>query len=116
MTPINANNRLTRMLLIGLALWTSGVVRAEQLRVSAPVIAAEPVYAAARSHCDVAAPGHQEGLGAVLQWDLQDRCRVEPGGERIVHWRVRYQWDGRTFTVTTKHKPAEQIPIVLTLN
>lgn len=108
--------RFIKKSLLGAMLIFAAATQAQQLRVSAPVIAAEPIYAAARSHCDVPAPPASQGLGAALQWDIKARCRVESGGDRVVRWRVQYQWDRRTFTIETKEKPADHIPIVLTLN
>ena len=91
-------------------------VHAQQLQVNAPVVGVEPIYATPRSHCDVPSPPQGAGIGAALQWDLAGRCRIEVADEKIVRWRVQYEWDNRTFTVETSRKPGAEIPITITLN
>jgi len=101
--------------LAGLALLNQAL-NAQQLHVDARVLGIEPIYAAARTHCDVPSPDAADGLGATLQWDLAGRCREEPAGTEAIRWRVQYEWDNRTFTTETGRKPADTIPIILTLN
>lgn len=108
--------RLSRwLMIIGLGL-LNHALGAQQLQVAARVVGVEPIYAAARTHCDVPPPRAADGLAATLQWDLAGRCREQPAGTEPIRWRVQYKWDNRTFSTETRRKPGDTLPIVVTLN
>ncbi len=81
--------------------------------VSAPVLAAAPVYASAGPMaCPGAAPGPLTGapLAEQLAADLE-RAACRPPSPAIVGWEVTYRFDGRTLRTFSREHPGEFVPV-----
>jgi len=81
--------------------------------VSAPVLAAVPVYASAGPvACPGAAPGPLTGtpLAAQLAADLE-RAACRTRSPAIVGWKVTYRFDGRTLRTFSRERPGEFVPM-----
>ena len=64
--------------------------------------------------CEVAKPTPSQGLVELLSWDLQAQCAYRETS-RITAYRVKYRWDGRTYTQTVDKHPGKRIPLLLKL-
>ena len=54
------------------------------------------------------------GLSELLTWDLQPHCR-QSSQTRVTAYRVKYRWDGRSYTQVMKKDPGERVPLLLKL-
>jgi hypothetical protein len=79
----------------------------------APVLSAEPVYAAARQRaCPVATPGPVAGtsLAGQLAADLEAAACREPIPV-LLGWNVTYRFDGRTLRMFAREHPGDYVSV-----
>lgn len=109
---------MSRVLVLVFALAGVAAARAEVVEriVWADVIAVEPVTEPidARLPASCAAPRPVDvSLADLLAWDLRPEC-VEPAArERVLGYRVRYTWDGRTYVRQVDERPGRRLPLLV---
>lgn len=82
---------------------------AAEMLVQGEVIDVVPVSAGAAAvagDCRPPRPRPEDGLVALLGWDLRADCPAAPSA-----YRVYYRWDGRTYSRLMSERPGETVPL-----
>ncbi|HEX7036299.1 MAG TPA: hypothetical protein VF210_11020 [Pseudomonadales bacterium] len=82
---------------------------AAEMLVQGEVIDVVPVAAGGRAvanDCHPPRPRPEDGLVALLGWDLRASCRAAANA-----YRVYYRWDGRTYSRLMPEPPGDTVPL-----
>ena len=107
--------------LVGLCV-IAGWVSAGEMRGEGRVVRVVPIHgqgtvAARVGECEPARPSPDDGLVAVLAWDLNAYCRIEQRAADVVQgYRVYYEWEDHVFETVMTEKPADTIPLRIKVN
>ncbi len=90
---------------------------AEEREVWGKVISATPIVESQHippdaSSCNQPKPRRDEGLSALLAWELASDCRAT-SIEHVAGYKVRYEWAGKRFTTQRRTEPGERIPLTV---
>ncbi len=102
----------TALALLLVALLTSSLASAGELRVQAPVVDVETISAPPTriEHCDD--KPLNGSLAQTLAWDLGLNCREEVlDSGAITGYRVFYRWDDRVYSQVMAAAPGATIPL-----
>ena len=98
------------------ALTLAGVGNTAEFTAEAEVVSAEPIvrYRAEvrRAESCIDRPARDQGLAALLRWDLAaGTCRERERYESVDGYRVTYRWNGRLYEQTLAEDPGATLPV-----
>ena len=67
--------------------------------------------------CEPVKPARDSDLVALLEWDLRVDCRtIRREVEVVEAYRVYYEWDERVYDTVMPERPADSIPLRVTVH